>query len=326
MIGAISVRNSAMNVYQIALCDLFRLEGAAKVCKAQELLSDCFQFGEQLSLSLNTLTINHVTAFADATGGGLMWTGNTQYTTNPPRLLLDHAAEVFLKHALVFTERSAARGRNAMFGRLFPKEFDNAYRGHWLALVILGLLLFLRLAQTGIGLVDPVLVIRGPDGILFDTFNAPAQAAFTYVFRLLCFLNILVCLIGVLAFVLIIRFPGTIPNTSTQIIATATLVIGYIHPAPILSHSQVVTILHQISNVLTSSTPPNATAWPLILTSQQTEDSNDYGENNATRNRLYGNDSCRFRATQRWTAGSPRGLRTLQLARIGRQLEFQSLA
>ena len=70
-----------------------------------------------------------------------------------------------------------------MFGRLFPKEFNNAYRGHWLALVILGLLLFLRLAQTGMGLVDPVLVIRGPDGILFDTFNAPAQAAFTYVFR-----------------------------------------------------------------------------------------------------------------------------------------------
>jgi hypothetical protein len=88
-----------------------------------------------------------------------------------------------------------------MFGRLFPKQFDNSYRGPWLALVILGLLLFLRLAQTGMGLVDPVLVIRGPDGILFDTFNAPAQAAFTYIFRLLCFLNILICLIGVLALV-----------------------------------------------------------------------------------------------------------------------------
>jgi hypothetical protein len=56
-------------------------------------------------------------------------------------------------------------------------------------LLILGLLLFLRQAQTEIGVVDPVLVIRRPDGILFDTFNAPAQAAFTYIFRLLCFLN-----------------------------------------------------------------------------------------------------------------------------------------
>src|SRR5208282_2937727 len=36
--------------YQIALRDLFRLEGAAKVCKALEFLSDCFQFGEQLFL------------------------------------------------------------------------------------------------------------------------------------------------------------------------------------------------------------------------------------------------------------------------------------
>lgn len=77
-----------------------------------------------------------------------------------------------------------------MFGHLFPKEFDNAYRGHWMALVILGLLLFFRLAQTGMGLVDPVLVIRGPDGILFDTFNAPAQAAFTYVLFACCVFSI----------------------------------------------------------------------------------------------------------------------------------------
>lgn len=95
-----------------------------------------------------------------------------------------------------------------MFDRLFPKQFDNAYRGHWLAMWILGVLLLLRLAQMGIGLIDPVPVIRGPDGILFDTFNAPAQAAFTYVFRLLCFLNILVCLVGVLA---LVRYRAMVP-------------------------------------------------------------------------------------------------------------------
>ena len=95
-----------------------------------------------------------------------------------------------------------------MFGRFFPKQFDNAYRGHWLALVILSLLLFLRLAQTGMSLVDPVLVIRGPDGILFDTFNAPAQTAFTYVFRVLALLNILVCMIGVLA---LVRYRAMVP-------------------------------------------------------------------------------------------------------------------
>ena len=95
-----------------------------------------------------------------------------------------------------------------MFSRLFPREFDNVYRGHWLGLVILGLLLFVRLAQTGMGLVEPLFVIRGPDGILFDAFNAPAQAAFTYVFRLLCFLNVLVCLIGVLA---LVRYRAMVP-------------------------------------------------------------------------------------------------------------------
>jgi hypothetical protein len=118
-----------------------------------------------------------------------------------------------------------------MFVRLFPKEFDNAYRGHWLALVILGLLLFLRLTQTGLGLVDPVLVIRGPDGILFDTFNAPAQAAFTYVFRLLCFLNILVCLIGVLA---LVRYRAMVPlmYLVVLVLLAGQKVLGLLYPIP----------------------------------------------------------------------------------------------
>ncbi len=118
-----------------------------------------------------------------------------------------------------------------MFGRLFPKEFDNSYRGHWLALVILGLLLFLRLAQMGIGLVDPVFVIRGPDGILFDTFNAPAQTAFTYVFRLLCYLNILVCLIGMLA---LVRYRAMVPLIYVVVLClfTGMTAIRLLYPIP----------------------------------------------------------------------------------------------
>jgi hypothetical protein len=118
-----------------------------------------------------------------------------------------------------------------MFGRLFPKTLDNAYRGHWLALVILGLLLFLRLMQTGLGLVDPVSVIRGPDGILFDTFNAPAQAAFAYVFRLLCFLNVLVCLIGLLA---LLRYRAMVPLVFLILLAllAGQKAIALLYPIP----------------------------------------------------------------------------------------------
>ena len=118
-----------------------------------------------------------------------------------------------------------------MFGRLFPRQFDNSYGGPWLALVILGLLLFFRLAQTGMGLVSPVLVIRGPDGILFDTFNAPAQAAFTYVFRLLCFLNILVCLIGVLA---LVRYRAMVPLIYLVLLflLAGQKVMGQLFPVP----------------------------------------------------------------------------------------------
>jgi hypothetical protein len=118
-----------------------------------------------------------------------------------------------------------------MFSRLFPKQFDNSYRGPRLALVILGLLLLLRLAQTGIGLVDPVLVIRGPDGILFDTFNAPAQVAFAYVFRLLCFLNILGCLIGVLA---LVRYRAMVPliYLVLLVLLAGQKVLGLLYPIP----------------------------------------------------------------------------------------------
>ena len=118
-----------------------------------------------------------------------------------------------------------------MFGRLFPRQFDNSYRGPWLALVILGLLLFFRLAQTGMGLVSPVLVIAGPDGILFDTFNAPAQAAFTYVFRLLCLLNILLCLIGVLA---LVRYRAMVPLVYLVLLVllAGQKVMGLLFPVP----------------------------------------------------------------------------------------------
>lgn len=118
-----------------------------------------------------------------------------------------------------------------MFARLFPKEFDRTYRGHWLALVILGLLLLLRLVQTGLGLIDPVLVIRGPDGIAFDTFNAPAQAAFAYVFRLLCFLNVLLCLVGVLA---LVRYRAMVPLIYLVLLALlgGQRVIALLNPIP----------------------------------------------------------------------------------------------
>jgi hypothetical protein len=118
-----------------------------------------------------------------------------------------------------------------MFGRLFPRQFDNAYRGHGLALLILGVLLLLRMVQTGLGVVDPELVIRGPDGILFDTFNAPAQAAFLYLFRLLCFLNILLCLVGVLA---LVRYRAMVPLIYLVLLALlgGQKVLGLLYPIP----------------------------------------------------------------------------------------------
>ena len=92
------------------------------------------------------------------------------------------------------------------------------------------LVIFMPCSSTD-RIADPVLVIRGPDGILFDTFNAPAQAAFTYVFRLLCFLNILVCLVGVLA---LARYRAMVPLIYLVVLLlfAGMKVLGLLYPIP----------------------------------------------------------------------------------------------
>jgi len=74
-----------------------------------------------------------------------------------------------------------------MLSRLFPKAFDNAYRGHWLAIWILVPIVLLKLAMAfNVAGLNPWVtsrfVIQNADGIPIDTFGAEAASVVVFLF------------------------------------------------------------------------------------------------------------------------------------------------
>jgi hypothetical protein len=95
-----------------------------------------------------------------------------------------------------------------MFRHVFPPAFDNTYRGHWAALILLGVFLVVRLVQTGMTFFDPVFVIQSADGIRFDTFGPEAQAAAINMIQVIALLNLAVCAIAAIA---LLRYRSMVP-------------------------------------------------------------------------------------------------------------------
>jgi len=95
-----------------------------------------------------------------------------------------------------------------MLDRIFPKQADNTYRGHRLALWLLVLIVLLKLAMSYGILFDTRHVIQTADSIALDSFDAPAQDAVVLIFRLLGVSHLLLALLGV---VVLLRYRALIP-------------------------------------------------------------------------------------------------------------------
>ncbi len=95
-----------------------------------------------------------------------------------------------------------------MLNRIFPKQFDNSYRGHWLGLVLFVLVIVLRTAQGINSMVITRSVITGADAIPLDTFSQPAANTLISVFALLGVSSAIVSLIGLIA---LVRYRAMIP-------------------------------------------------------------------------------------------------------------------
>jgi hypothetical protein len=95
-----------------------------------------------------------------------------------------------------------------MLGRLFPRQFDNVYRGHWLALILLGLLLALDAVIGTNSILNTRTVMIGADGIPLDSFSPQAAQEAISEFALLGLWRLFFVLIGVVA---LIRYRAMVP-------------------------------------------------------------------------------------------------------------------
>jgi hypothetical protein len=88
-----------------------------------------------------------------------------------------------------------------MLDRLFPKQFDNVYRGHWLGLVLFALVLAVKALQGFNSIVRTHDIMTGADGIPVDTFTPLAAAEATQMFALLGMYLLVLPLISLLALI-----------------------------------------------------------------------------------------------------------------------------
>lgn len=95
-----------------------------------------------------------------------------------------------------------------MLNRLFPKQADNAYRGHWLGIAALIVVMLLKATQ-GVGiLVNTHQTLVQADGIPVDSFAPDAAATALGMFALL---GMYTLLMPVLSAIVLIRWRALVP-------------------------------------------------------------------------------------------------------------------
>jgi hypothetical protein len=100
-----------------------------------------------------------------------------------------------------------------MIGRIFPAQFDNDYRGHWLAIWLLGFLvlskLFMGLNVAGLNpWVSSEYVLKNADAIPVETFNADVQSLVLFLFSAWGLALFVLSLLGLLV---LVRYRAMIP-------------------------------------------------------------------------------------------------------------------
>ncbi len=95
-----------------------------------------------------------------------------------------------------------------MLNRVFPKQFDNTYRGHWLAVWLFVPIVLARLAMGTNSIINTRLVVTAADGIPLDSYNAGGAEAVLALFALY---GLFLLLSGLQGLVVLIRYRAMIP-------------------------------------------------------------------------------------------------------------------
>ena len=95
-----------------------------------------------------------------------------------------------------------------MFSRIFPKQIDNNYRGHWLAIWLFALVVLLKATQGVESIVNTRSVVTTADGISLDGFSAAGADVVVALFALL---GLYLLVIPLQSVVVLIRYRAMIP-------------------------------------------------------------------------------------------------------------------
>ena len=95
-----------------------------------------------------------------------------------------------------------------MLDRIFPRQLDNNYRGHKLALWLFALLALMKLGMSLSAIFDGYNMARSADGIPINTFTSGGAEAVVSITALLGLSHFLLASLGVLA---LIRYRAMIP-------------------------------------------------------------------------------------------------------------------
>jgi len=95
-----------------------------------------------------------------------------------------------------------------MLSRIFPKQFDNAYRGHRFGLWLFVLVVLMELSMGANSLFNTRTVVMLADGIPLDHYDAGGADAVIALFAIAGLFRVLLALQGV---VVLIRYRAMIP-------------------------------------------------------------------------------------------------------------------
>ncbi|HEX3944449.1 MAG TPA: hypothetical protein VHW69_10210 [Rhizomicrobium sp.] len=95
-----------------------------------------------------------------------------------------------------------------MLDRIFPRQFDNRYRGHWLGLALFVLVLIVKALQGVNSIIWTREIMAGADGIPIDTFSAAAADSAILMFALL---GMYLLVLPLQSIIVLIRYRSMVP-------------------------------------------------------------------------------------------------------------------
>ena len=95
-----------------------------------------------------------------------------------------------------------------MLSRIFPRQFDNNYRGHWLAPWLLGGVMAVKAIQGVQSIINARDVLTTADGIALDRFN---PASVEVVVALFALLGLYLLVLPLLSIVVLLRYRTMVP-------------------------------------------------------------------------------------------------------------------